>query len=64
MTKAEIVQVLYERVGGLQKREAAETVDSIFEIMKETLRRVEEHDVARGVGRGPHEGKRDLGPAV
>jgi integration host factor subunit alpha len=37
MTKAEIVQVLYERVGGCSKREAATLVDATFEIMKETL---------------------------
>jgi integration host factor subunit alpha len=41
VTKAEIVQVLYNRVGGFSKREAAELVDLVFEMMKETLGRGE-----------------------
>ena len=41
MTKAEIVQTLYARVGGFSKRESADIVDSIFEILKETLGRGE-----------------------
>ena len=36
MTKAEIVEQIYERVG-LPKKEAAELVEKVFESMKETL---------------------------
>src|SRR4029079_14077056 len=41
MTKAEIVQALYTRVGGFSKKEAADIVDMVFEMMKETLGRGE-----------------------
>jgi integration host factor subunit alpha len=41
MTKAEIVQALYEKVGGFSKRETADIVSDVFEIMKETLARGE-----------------------
>ncbi len=37
MTKAEIVQALYSRVGGFSKKESADIVDLVFEMMKETL---------------------------
>jgi integration host factor subunit alpha len=36
VTKAEIVEQIYERVG-FSKKEAAELVEKVFEIMKETL---------------------------
>ena len=41
MTKAEIVQHVYSRVGGFSKKEAADLVDLVFELMKETLGRGE-----------------------
>lgn len=41
MTKAEIVQALYAKVGGFSKKESADIVDVVFEIMKETLGRGE-----------------------
>src|SRR5689334_23509711 len=41
MTKAEIVQALYTRVGGFSKKESADIVDLDFEMMKETLGRGE-----------------------
>jgi integration host factor subunit alpha len=41
MTKAEIVQALYTRVGGFSKKESADIVDVVFEMMKETLGRGE-----------------------
>src|SRR5712672_3412591 len=41
MTKAEIVQALYTRVGGFSKKESADIVDLAFEMMKETLGRGE-----------------------
>lgn len=37
MTKAEIVQALYSRVGGFSKKESADLVDLVFEMIKETL---------------------------
>lgn len=41
MTKAEIVQSLHNRLGGLSKKEAADLVDLVFETLKETLARGE-----------------------
>jgi integration host factor subunit alpha len=41
MTKAEIVQSVYGKVGGFSKKEAADLVDLVFETMKETLGRGE-----------------------
>jgi integration host factor subunit alpha len=41
MTKAEIVQALYARVGGFSKKESADIVDLVFEMMKDTLGRGE-----------------------
>jgi integration host factor subunit alpha len=37
MTKAEIVQALYARVGGFSKKESADIVDLVFEMLKDTL---------------------------
>src|ERR1700731_2711619 len=37
MTKAEIVQALYSKVGGFSRKESAELVDLVFEMMKDTL---------------------------
>jgi integration host factor subunit alpha len=37
MTKAEIVEQIYERVG-FSKKESADLVEKVFEIIKETLR--------------------------
>jgi integration host factor subunit alpha len=37
MTKAEIVSAIYARVGGFSKKESADIVDLVFEMMKETL---------------------------
>lgn len=41
LTKAEIVQAVYDRVGGFSKKECADLVDLVFETMKETLGRAE-----------------------
>jgi integration host factor subunit alpha len=46
MTKAEIVQALYTRVGGFSRKESAELVDLVFEMMKETLGRGEKIKVS------------------
>ncbi len=40
-TKYELVQAVYNRLGGLSKKEAGELVELIFELMKETLGRGE-----------------------
>jgi integration host factor subunit alpha len=40
MTKADLVELIYERVGS-SKKEAGEVVDAVFEILKECLRRRE-----------------------
>ncbi len=37
MTKADIIEAVYERVGGVSKKEAAEIVDSVFGAMKTSL---------------------------
>ncbi len=41
MTKADMVQALYCRLGGFSKKESADLVDLVFETMKETLGRGE-----------------------
>ena len=68
MTKAEIVQALYTRVGGFSKKESADIVDLVFEMMKETLGRGEKIKIsgfgnfevrkrAAREGRNPRTGK-------
>ena len=37
MTKADIVERVYEKVGGFSKKEAAELVEAVFQLMKQTL---------------------------
>ena len=41
VTKADIVQAVYSRLGGFSKKESADLVDLVFETMKETLGRGE-----------------------
>ena len=41
MTKADIIEAVYEKVGGFSKKEAAEIVESVFHQIKETLERGE-----------------------
>ena len=41
MTKADIVENVYEKVGGFSKKEAAEIVEMVFDTIKETLERGE-----------------------
>lgn len=68
MTKAEIVQALYGKVGGFSRKESAELVDLVFEMMKETLGRGEKikvsgfgnfvlRDKRQRPGRNPQTGK-------
>jgi integration host factor subunit alpha len=40
-TKYELVQAVYTKLGGFSKKESADLVDLIFELMKETLGRGE-----------------------
>ena len=37
MTKADIIEAVYEKVGGCSKKEAAEIVETVFNTIKETL---------------------------
>lgn len=37
MTKADIVDAVHEKLGGYSKREAADFVDSVFGVLKDTL---------------------------
>ena len=46
MTKAEIVQALYSKVGGFSRKESAELVDLVFDMLKETLGRGEKIKVS------------------
>lgn len=41
MTKAEIVHALYSKVGGFSRKESAELVDLVFDMLKDTLGRGE-----------------------
>ena len=68
MTKADIVQAVYTRLGGFSKKESADLVDLVFETMKETLGRGEKikisgfgnfvvRDKNARVGRNPQTGE-------
>jgi integration host factor subunit alpha len=37
MTKAEIIDSVYDRIGGFSKKEASDLVEALFETMKDTL---------------------------
>jgi integration host factor subunit alpha len=39
MTKADIIERVYEKVGGFSKKEAAEIVEAVFQVMKHSLRK-------------------------
>ena len=39
MTKADIIDAVYDRLGGYSKRESSEVVDLVFETMKDVLAR-------------------------
>jgi integration host factor subunit alpha len=68
MTKADIIENVYEKVGGFSKKEAAEIVETVFDTIKETLERGEKikisgfgnfvvRDKNARVGRNPQTGK-------
>ena len=46
ITKAEIIHALYSRIGGFSKKESADLVDLVFDMMKETLARGEKMKVS------------------
>ena len=65
MTKADIIEAVYEKVGGFSKKEAAEIVETVFNVVKETLERGEKikisgfgnfvvRDKKDRMGRDPH----------
>jgi len=67
-TKAEIIDAVYEKVGGFSKKEAAEIVEAVFETMKDVLARAEKikisgfgnfivRDKKSRVGRNPQTGE-------
>jgi integration host factor subunit alpha len=67
MTKAELVDLIHEKVGG-SKRECADIVEKLFEIVKETLEKGEKVKISgfgnfvvrqkkSRVGRNPHTGE-------
>ncbi len=37
MTKADIIEAVYEKLGGFSKKESAEIVEMVFETIKDTL---------------------------
>lgn len=68
MTKAEIIDSVYEKVGGFSKKEAAEVVEAVFDAMKEVLAEGEKiklsgfgnfvvREKAARVGRNPQTGE-------
>ncbi len=47
MTKADIAEYIYEKVGGFTKKESAQLVDEVFDIMKATLSKDEQIKIAK-----------------
>jgi len=41
MTKADIIENVYEQVGGFSKKDASQIVEAVFDIIKDTLARGE-----------------------
>jgi len=46
MTKADLVEIIYEKIGGLSKKESQDIVESIFETMKTCLKQGEKIKVS------------------
>ena len=68
MTKADLVEDVYHALGGYSKKEAAQIVDSLFDVMKETFEQGEKVKISgfgnfvilkkkSRVGRNPKTGK-------
>jgi len=71
MTKADIIEAVYEKVGGFSKKEAAEIVETVFDTIKETLQQGEKIKISgfgnfvlrekkARVGRNPQTGEKML----
>lgn len=58
MTKADIVEAVYQKLGGFSKREAAEIVELVFETLKERLANGEKVKVS-GFGNFVVRGKKE-----
>jgi len=46
MTKADLVEIVYEKVGGLSKKESQDIVETIFDTMKDILKNGEKIKVS------------------
>ena len=46
MTKADIIDAVFEKVGGFSKEEAGDAVETVFETVKETLEKGEKIKVS------------------
>jgi integration host factor subunit alpha len=68
MTKADIAETVYEKVGGFSKKEAADIVETVFETVKATLEKGDKIKITRfgnfvvrdkkaRAGRNPQTGK-------
>jgi len=68
MTKAEIIEKVSEKIGGFSKKECTEVVETLFEVIKETLEGGEKIKISgfgnfvvrqknARVGRNPHTGE-------
>jgi integration host factor subunit alpha len=68
MTKADIIEQVYEKVGGYSKKEAADIVEAVFDTLKKTLEKGEKiklsgfgnfvvRDKNARVGRNPQTGE-------
>lgn len=68
MTKADIIERVYEKVGGFSKKEAADVVETVFGLMKVTLARTEKIKISgfgnfvvrqkkERIGRNPQTGR-------
>ncbi len=68
MTKAEIIDAVYEKVGGFSKKEASEIVEAVFDTMKDVLADGEKikisgfgnfvvHEKKERIGRNPQTGE-------
>ncbi|MDJ0763117.1 MAG: integration host factor subunit alpha [Myxococcota bacterium] len=58
MTKADIIERVYDKVGGFSKKEAAEVVETVFLLMKQTLSRSEKIKIS-GFGNFVVRGKKE-----
>mgnify|MGYP001243629417 CR=1 FL=1 len=69
MTKADLIEDVYQALGGYSKKEAAQIVDSLFEVMKESFEQGEKVkisgfgnfvilDKSSRVGRNPKTGQK------